>query len=218
VDHQLIQRTRWRQAARSYIRLLTLLSLTMTGGCTATSGVQPADADRILADFGFGIQFAIQRGSVLRFSASSLNPVYVAFVATADGETETIAVYRGGEHIYDMQDTWIWATIKGTVIDASRNPVMEELLQRLAREQNLAYEIKDPRFVVTEGGLEFSGWALVAGKRVTCTAGGVALSNTVELSREYSVDMAVAWQEDTICSIGEQAFDRKEGRWACSEK
>lgn len=213
-----MQRACWRQSARWSVRLLTLLSITTLSGCTTASGVLVADANRILDDFGYGIQFAIQKDSALQFAVSSLHPLRVDFVDAADAETETVKVYRNGEHLYDMYDVWIWATIKGTVIDASRNPVMEGLLQRVAGEHNLAYEIRDPRFVVTEGGIGFSGWALVAGKQVTCTAGAVDLSNTVELSREYSVDMAVIWQKEAICSINQQSFLRKEGRWAYLEK
>ena len=198
-------------------------NFTITAGFLLLSGlasaaVPPAKADRLLADFGHGLQFVVGRSAIaensLRIAAPPTHPVTVEFDDDVEGTPETVPVFMQDEWIFDMQDVVTWANFAGTIIDGSLSEAEELEKQQHAAATGIPFKIRDPRMLISEGSIRISGFAILDGHRITCDRGGITLTNSKDSNRVFDDIFDVSWSSASECSIDGQRFVRRGSSWA----
>ena len=177
-------------------------------------GVEPlVQYGEILEDFAYGLQYVINHETTLPIAAPPENPVRVEFTADDKSDVKSIAVNRDGKELLVMQDVWMWANVKGQLIDGSLSQEEEMARRRLATVTGVAYKINEPRLLFAEGAVSFHGWTILDGARVECVAGGVVLTNTSSNNRAYRPHFTMDWADGTVCKIDERRFLWAGGEW-----
>lgn len=195
----------------SVIRIIIGLAILLPG--LGIGDVSPDHAEQILDEFAYGLQYAINHETAVPIAAPPENPVRVEFADGAKTDVTIIQVERDGEHLFDIQDLWMWASVKGSIIDASRSEDEEAARRELANASGVAYRIAEPRILFTEGAISLHGWAIIDGARVECLVGNAVLTNAGSRSREYRPHFSVEWAEGTICKIGMEQYRRTALQW-----
>ncbi len=209
---RIASRNRWREIEIvSIIRLIGGLALLLPG--LGLSDVSREEAEQILNDFAYGIQYVVSHESALPIAAPPENPVRVEFTTGNKNDKKSVAVKRNGKELFVMRDISMWLAVKGELIDGILSHEEEAALRELANSVGVAYEITEPRLLFEEGGISFYARAAVDGKRVECSAGAIVLTNAPSNSRKYSQHFSVEWAESTICAIGSRQYLRADGEW-----